>query len=382
MSEPLNKFYSAFAEIDFPVTASIKLAIAIAFGLLVHWLLRAAVQRMARREFTLRLLARTKWLGRLAFAMLGAWLIAPALRSAPALSAWVSSAMGAGIIVLIGWTLLIALNTYFDLTSRDLRIDEEDNLVARKRLTQIRLLRRIASVTLVLLTAATAVMTIPSVRELGLSLFASAGVAGIILGLAARPVLSNLIAGVQIALTQPIRLDDAVVVEGEWGWIEDIRGTYVVIRIWDLRRLIVPLSYFIEHPFQNWTRESASLIGSVVFYVDYTVPVAAVRAQLEILLKDSPKWDGKVANLQVTDIKQDTVELRALMSATNSPRCWDLRCEVRERMLDWLQKTYPDALPKRRAVIAGGGQSDAAMAGAPAADMTRWARKGVVADQG
>lgn len=376
MDEFLDRFYSAFAEIDFPVTASIKLAIAIALGLLVHWLLRVAMQRMARREFTLRLLARTKWLGRLAFAMFGAWLIAPALRSAPALSVWVSNAMGAGIIVLIGWTLLIAVNTYFDLASRDLRIDEEDNLVARKRLTQVRLLRRIASVTLVLLTAATAVMTIPSVRELGLSLFASAGVAGIVLGFAARPVLSNLIAGVQIALTQPIRLDDAVVVEGEWGWIEDIRGTYVVIRIWDLRRLIVPLSYFIENPFQNWTRESASLIGSVFFYVDYTVPVGAVRAQLETFLKDSPKWDGKVVNLQVTDIKQDTVELRALMSATNSPRCWDLRCDIRERMLDWLQKTYPGALPKRRAVIAGGDRADA-----PHADMARWAHQGAAADQ-
>ncbi len=374
MDEFLQRFYGLFEGIEFPVKASIKLAIAIALGLLVQGLLRMVLRRLVHREFAQRLLDRTKWLVRLAFAMLGAWLIAPALHSAPALAIWVSNAMGAGLIVLVGWTLVVAMNTYFDLASRDLKIDEEDNLAARKRLTQIRLLRRISTVTLALVTAATAVMTIPSVRELGVSLFASAGVAGIVLGFAARPVLSNLIAGVQIALTQPIRLDDAVVVEGEWGWIEDIRGTYVVIRIWDLRRLIVPLSYFIEHPFQNWTRESASLIGSVFFYVDYSVPVEAVRTQLTVLLKQADKWDGKVANLQVTDIKQDTVELRALMSATNSPRAWDLRCEIREKMLDWLQQTYPGALPKKRAVITAD-----ANATATGNDLARWTHQGAKA---
>jgi len=345
-----SRLDSAF-DIDLPLSAALKLLLALAIGLLLHWLLRIALRRLVKRAFARSLLERSKWPGRLAFAMAAVWMVTPALTSAPLLALWVARAMAFCLVVLLGWIVAVAINSYFDLSSRHLRIDVEDNLAARKRLTQIRLLRRLATVTIFFLTTAAAVMTLPGVRELGLSLFASAGVAGIVMGFAARPVLANLIAGVQIALTQPIRLDDAVVVEGEWGWIEDIRGTYVVIRIWDLRRLIVPLSYFIEHPFQNWTRESASLIGTVFWYVDYTVPVGAVRAKLEELLRRSDKWDGKVANLQVTEVKPDAVELRGLMSASNSPRAWDLRCEIRERMLDWLQATYPEALPRQRTIF-------------------------------
>ena len=350
MADFWSRLGSAFS-VDFPLSAALKLVLALVIGLGLHWLLRKVLGRFVRREFGRRLLARSLWPGRLAFAMLAVWMVTPALTAAPLLALWVAQAMAFCLVVLFGWIVIIALNSYFDLTSRHLNVEVEDNLAARKRLTQIRLLRRSASITVGFLTAAAAVMTLPGVRELGLSLFASAGVAGIVMGFAAQPVLSNLIAGVQIAITQPIRLDDAVVVEGEWGWIEDIRGTYVVIRIWDLRRLIVPISYFIQNPFQNWTRENANLIGSVFWYVDYSVPVGAVRARLEQLLQQNGKWDGKVASLQVTDVKQDTVELRGLMSATNSPRAWDLRCEIREQMLDWLQATYPEALPKQRTVF-------------------------------
>jgi hypothetical protein len=205
---------------------------------------------------------------------------------------------------------------------RRYRIDTEDNLRARKFVTQARVLRRTVNIVVGILTVGAVLQTFESVQRYGVSLFASAGAAGLILGLAARPVLANLIAGIQIALTQPIRIDDVVIVEGEWGWIEEIFATYVVVRLWDLRRMIVPLSHFIEQPFQNWTRESASIIGAVYWHLDYTVPVAKVRAKLAEIVEASPHWDGKVVNLQVTDTDKDTVTVRGLMSARTSPQAW------------------------------------------------------------
>jgi small-conductance mechanosensitive channel len=207
------------------------------------------------------------------------------------------------------------------------------------------------TVLIVVVAAACVLITFESVREYGVSLFASAGIAGVIAGLAARPVLSNLFAGLQIAIAQPIRLEDAVIVENEFGRIEEITGTYVVVRLWDWRRMIVPLSYFIEKPFQNWTRQSPALIGSVLVYVDYTVPVARVREELTNIVSRSKLWDGQVVNLQVTDAKNDTIELRALVSAADAGKTADLRSEVREALIAFLQKEYPHALPKRRAEV-------------------------------
>jgi small-conductance mechanosensitive channel len=189
------------------------------------------------------------------------------------------------------------------------------------------------------------------VRQYGVSLFASAGVAGLVAGLAARPVLSNLFAGVQLAMTQPIRIDDVVIVENEWGIVEEITSTYVVVRIWDLRRLIVPLTYFIEKPFQNWTRESSALLGSAFLYVDYRAPVEIIRNKLSEIVKSSKNWDGKVVNLQVTDAKENTVELRCLMSANSAGQAFNLRCEVREQLIDFLQKHHPEALPRQRSEV-------------------------------
>jgi small-conductance mechanosensitive channel len=178
-------------------------------------------------------------------------------------------------------------------------------------------------------------------------------VAALVAGFAARTTLSSLLAGVQIALSQPIHLEDAVVVEGEWGWIEEITMTYVVVRIWDLRRMIVPLSYFIEKPFQNWTRQTADLLGSAFIYVDYTAPVEELRQELLRILKSSGMWDGKVWNLQVSNATASTLELRALMSAPNGSVAWDLRCHVREKMIAFLQQNYPESLPRTRADVAG-----------------------------
>jgi small-conductance mechanosensitive channel len=173
-------------------------------------------------------------------------------------------------------------------------------------------------------------------------------VAGIIAGLAARPVLSNLFAGVQLAMTQPIRIADAVIVENEWGTIEEITSTYVVVRLWDLRRMIVPLSYFIEKPFQNWTRESSALIGAVMLYLDYSAPIAAIREKLQEIVRQSKFWNGKTAALQVTDANDRSMELRILVSADSAGATFDLRCEVREKLIDFLQREHPYALPRQR----------------------------------
>ena len=194
-------------------------------------------------------------------------------------------------------------------------------------------------------------MIFDNIRQLGVSLLASAGVLGIIVGLAAQRSISTLLAGLQIALTQPIRMDDVVIIEGEWGRIEEITLTYVVVRIWDLRRMVVPVTYFLEKPFQNWTRVSADLLGTVTIYTDYNIPVDALREELQRILKDSPRWDGKTWGLQVTNASERTVECRALMSAVDSSSAWDLRCEVREKMLDFLQRNYPASLPKIRAEL-------------------------------
>jgi len=254
-------------------------------------------------------------------------------------------------IALIGWGAIVAIEVASDLYLLRFRLDTEDNLLARKHVTQVRVLKRAVDIVVILIATGFALMTFESVQQYGVSLFASAGVAGLVAGLAARPLLSNLIAGVQIAMTQPIRIDDAVVVEGEWGWIEEITATYVVVKLWDWRRLIVPLAYFMEKPFQNWTREGAAIIGSVFLHLDYTVPVERVRKKLVQIANDSKLWDGRVVNLQVSDAKPDSIELRALVSARTSPMAWDLRCEVREKLIAFLQAEYPDALPRQRVVF-------------------------------
>jgi small-conductance mechanosensitive channel len=265
-------------------------------------------------------------------------------------AAWLASILLIAIICLIGWVAVTALHISSDLYLRRFYVDAADNLLAREHLTQVRVLTRTADALIAIVTLGAALMTFPAVRQYGVSLFASAGLAGVIAGFAARPVLSNVFAGVQLAMTQPIRIDDAVIVEGEWGTIEEITSTYVVVRIWDWRRLIVPLSYFIEKPFQNWTRDSAALIGSAYFYLDYRAPVAAMREKLEQIVKASKNWNGQVVSLIVTDIKPNVIEVRALMSANSAGHAFNLRCEVRERMIEFLQNEHPHALPVQRGI--------------------------------
>jgi len=256
-----------------------------------------------------------------------------------------------GLIGCAAWMIAVFGNGFIDTVSLRYRVDVADNLLARRIRTRLQVFRHLFLALLVLLTLAVALMTFPNVRSLGASLLASAGLAGIVIGMAARPALSNIIAGLQIALTEPIRIDDVVVVEGEWGRIEQIYATYVVVKIWDLRRMILPLSYFIEHPFQNWTRTSADILGSVFLYTDYRVPVDALRAELQRILKSTPLWRGQVAVLQVTDATEHAVQLRALMDSIDSGKSWDLRCLVRERLIAFLQTHYPESLPRTRAAV-------------------------------
>lgn len=278
-------------------------------------------------------------------------LAVPALQLSAEVSDLVSHALGLGFIAAVAWLVIAAIAVADDYVTEKYRTDVRDNLHARAIGTQAAVLRRIATVLTIIIAAAMMLMTFPTVRQVGASMLASAGLAGLVVGFAARPTLSNLIAGLQIALTEPIRLDDVVIVQGEWGRIEEIGTTYVVVRIWDLRRLIVPLSYFIEQPFQNWTRQSADLLGTVFLYVDYTVPVDDVRAELQRLLDGNPLWDGKTWALQVTDATEHTVQLRALMGAHDSGSAFDLRCQVRERLLGYLQTHYPQSLPRVRAEL-------------------------------
>jgi small-conductance mechanosensitive channel len=228
------------------------------------------------------------------------------------------------------------------------RRDGADNLEARKVYTQVRVLGRVGKAIIAVFALASMLMVFDSVRQFGTSILASAGIAGIIVGLAAQRSIGTLLAGFQIALTQPIRLDDVVIVEGEWGRIEDITLTYVIVRIWDERRLVVPITHFIERPFQNWTRNSSDLLGSVFLHVDYTAPLDALREELDRILAASPHWDGKVKVLHVTDARERTLELRVLASALDASSTWNLRCEIREKLVTFLQSRYPECLPRVR----------------------------------
>ncbi|PZU53650.1 MAG: mechanosensitive ion channel protein MscS [Brevundimonas sp.] len=251
-------------------------------------------------------------------------------------------------ILTLGWLASGVLDMWSVMHLKRYNVAVEDNLLARKHLTQTRILQRVAKVILFIVTVGLALMTISGFRQWGVSLLASAGVLGIIAGLALQPILTNMVAGIQIALTQPIRIDDAVIVEGEWGNVEEITSTYVVVKIWDWRRMVLPLSYFITTPFQNWTRENARLIGSAFFYVDYEAPIDRLRAAFEGIVRASRHWDGDVQVMQVTDITERVLQVRCLASARNAGIAFDLRCEIREKLMAFMRDECREALPRDR----------------------------------
>ncbi len=252
------------------------------------------------------------------------------------------------LVISITWLCIIVLKVFKHHMLQNYDISSADNFRARKIYTQFNILERVIIFVLVVLAIGIILMSFDNIRSLGLSMLTSAGIAGIIIGFAAQKALGTLLAGIQIAFTQPIRIDDVVIVEGEWGRIEEIMLTYVVVNIWDKRRLVVPTTYFIEKPFQNWTRNSSDILGTVFIHTDYNVPFQALRDELTRVLESTPLWDGKVNVLQVTDSTKETVESRALMSAKDSPTAWDLRVLVREKLIQFVQENYPASLPRMR----------------------------------
>ncbi len=229
---------------------------------------------------------------------------------------------------------------------------EEVDIQTRRLQTQTRVLSHSLSAMIVLVGMGMAFSTLPLMRQIGTTFLASAGVAGLVLGFAAKPVLGNLLAGMQLALTQPIRLGDVVIVENEWGWIDEITGTYVVIRIWDERRLVVPLQWFIEHPFQNWTRNQTAILGAVLIWTDYRMAVDLVRNEAERICRHAPEWDRRVCVTHVVDVSERAIQIRVLVSSSDAGRCWDLRCRVREELIHFIQRDYPDYLPRLRTEVA------------------------------
>ncbi len=339
----------------------VMVVLALLLATVLHRLVRAGLVRLARghplaTDMLQRARAPMRWLVPLI-------VLALLLRASPeAVALGVTGpAEHVLLVALIGaatWLGVRCIDTVEASFTRRFPVDAADNLRARRVLTQARVLGRSSSVVLVLIGLAAALMTIPGVRQIGASLLASAGLAGLAVGLAAKPVLSNLIAGLQIALTQPIRLDDVVIIAGEWGRIDEITGTYVVVRIWDQRRLVVPLNWFMENPFQNWTRTGSELIGSVFLWLDYGVPLQPLRDELSRLCEQAPDWDRRVCVLQVTDTNERAMQVRALVSSADSGRNWDLRCMVREGLLAWVQSHHPGALPRLRGELCGADRSD------------------------
>jgi small-conductance mechanosensitive channel len=249
------------------------------------------------------------------------------------------------------WLLIKLIYVFTDSILAKHDVDVKDNISQRRIVTQLQFIRRLLIILVVLISVSAILLNFESVRKFGTGILTSAGIAGIIIGFAAQRSLGNLLAGLQIAFSQPIRLDDVVIVENEWGRVEEITLTYVVIKLWDLRRLVVPLNYFIEKPFQNWTKTSADIIGSVNIFVDYNVPIDALRKKLDDLLISHPLWDGKTKVMQVIGASDKAIEIRALMSSRSAGESWDLRCYVREGLVKFIQKEHPEALPTFRSDV-------------------------------
>ena len=325
------------------------LALAALLALVIHSVLIRLLLRLLRdrRPYLHSFMLRTMALTRLALVVLALFVVLPAAPFDFEVESMVARVLLVVAIGLLGWAAVTVVDMTADLYLKRFEHDA-DNLYARKQLTQARVLARAIDTIVIVATVGAALMTFDAVRHYGVSLFASAGVAGLVAGLAARPLLSNLFAGIQIAVAQPIRIDDSVQIENDVGRVEEITSTYVVIRLWDLRRLIVPLAYFIEKPFQNWTRESTRRIGAMSLHVDYTAPVERIRAKATEIVQTSPLWDGQDLKLQVTEAHASTLELRVIASARTSGDAFDLACELREKLIDFLQREAPGALPRTR----------------------------------
>ena len=337
------------------LTITVLYSVIIGFALAAHRVLYRFLRRAAAGQdlFWRSLVGRTETLALIAFLALALALatnLAPLDAQGTVIAGQVLAVCVIGLAAL---AMRTALHIWMTLHLRRFRLDSEDNVLARKHVTQVRILRRVADTLIIVIAIAAMLMSFDGVRQYGVSLLASAGAAGIVAGLALQPLLKNIFAGIQLAITQPIRIDDVLVVEGEWARVEEITSTYVVVRTWDLRRLILPLSYFIEEPFENWTREGANLLGAVILYLDYQAPMDKIRTKVREIIEASPLWDKELVKVQVTGCELSTMKVRIVFSARNSSDAFDLRCLIREETISFLQKEYPQALPKSRTIVEG-----------------------------
>lgn len=278
-------------------------------------------------------------------------LMEPLMVLSPQYDLILSHTVEIGLIISFAIVLISAINIFEDYVYHTYDLNKDDNLKERKVRTQMQFVKRLLASVIIFVTIAIILLSFDNVRKIGAGLLTGVGIGGIIIGFAAQKSLGNLLAGFQIAFTQPIRIDDVLVVEGEWGRVEDITLTYVVLNIWDQRRLILPINYFIEKPFQNWTRSTSEILGTVFLYLDYNTPVDALRTEFERLLTITPLWDKRVKVIQVTDAKTNCMEIRVLVSARNSSHAFDLRCYIRENLVKFVKDNYPDSLPLNRVVM-------------------------------
>ena len=326
--------------------------IAVVLALIVHRLGSAVIKRITRGLPVASAVARRCWRpSRYVLPLLGLQAVWQAGPDSIMLIAQVRHGNALLLLAALTWLAQRAVNGVAQGIIGQHAMDVEDNLNARRVHTQTRLLSRTASFMVLVAGLSLMLMTFPGGRQVGASLLASAGVIGIVAGIAARPVFANLIAGLQLALAQPIRIDDVLIIEGEWGRVEEITGTYVVLKIWDERRLIIPLQWFIEKPFQNWTRNNAQLIGTVFLWVDYRMPLQPLRDAAQRACEAAPEWDKRLCLLQVVEAGEKSMQLRVLVTSANSSLSWDLRCKVREALVDFMQREYPQHLPMMRAEI-------------------------------
>ncbi len=346
----------------------VTIASALVVGLIAHFIVYSCMRRIAargaagKRELEKSLVQHTARPMQFVMPVAATYLVSDALPIPVGILDAVRHLLSLALIGALCWLTLRLIRVFDDVVVAHYVVSVRDNFRARTIRTQVVLMQRVLTSGILLATIAAMLMTFPNVRNLGAGLFASAGVAGLVIGMAARPALANLLAGVQVALTEPVRIDDVVIVEGEYGRVEEVTTSYVIVQIWDKRRLVVPLTYFIEKPFQNWTRTTTDLLGTIFLYTDYLAPVEEIRKELERVVRASKLWDGAVWNLQVTDTKDRMLELRCMVSAIDSPTLWDLRVEVREKMIRFLQEKYPQSLPVMRTEIGGEGVRELAAA--------------------
>ena len=333
------------------------LGVVVLVAVIIHVLLFRALFRFGWRTATAqRMRHRLKWPARSITALVALLLALPVTRLDEELVETARHVVLVAIIVAVAMLLIRGIRVVEENLVAEIDLEVRDNLTARRRLTQVLVLRRVATVAIAVLAGAAILLTFEEARSIGASVLASAGVVGILAGIAGRTTIGNMVAGLQIVLSEPIRLEDVVVVEDEWGYVEEVTLTYVVIRLWDRRRLVLPTSYFVEHPFENWTRERAQVIGEVSLYLDHRAPVEGLRVELDRVLRGSERWDGDVSVLQVIDTTEHTIHVRALMSAEDAPTAWDLRCEVREQLIRWLRENHPEGLPKQRILVVSDGE--------------------------